>query len=243
MGETFTLRAIGYLRSPFKEKFGIPRQAGLVPAVQATVELVPPYDDPAAFEELDGFSHIWLTYLFHAHLGEDWPRRVRPPRLGGNKRVGVFASRSPYRPNALGISVVRLEGVDVENGHTRLRVSGADLLDGTPIVDIKPYIPYSDAVAQASAHFASPPVREAVQVEFSEPARRRCREHQEQGYPGLCELIEQVLRQDPRPAYRRGQVDSHAYGFRLYDLDIRFHSEGERLVVDEIVAANDAAPS
>lgn len=236
MSEKFEFEPIAYLRSPFKEKFGIPRQAGLAEAARAVVQMQPGFADPAAFEELAGFSHIWLIYVFHEHVGQGWQARVRPPRLGGNRRVGVFASRSPYRPNPIGISVVRLESVARQGEGITLQVSGVDLLDGTPILDIKPYIPYSDAIAEADAHFASPPGKGGVRVRFSEDAARRCRDLESQACPALCTLIEQVLQQDPRPAYRTDQGDGRGYGFRLYDLNIRFHAEDDALVVDAIEA-------
>ena len=137
--------------------------------------------------------------------------------------------------------IATLEGIDIEKSGIRLRVSGIDLLDGTPILDIKPYIPYADAITDAEAHYASASPPAATPVDFSERARQRCDALQAQAYPGLGELIEQVLQQDPRPAYRRGQRDPHGYGFRLYDFDIRFHSEGERLVVDDIVSLGETS--
>lgn len=138
---TFSFQPIGVIHSCFKEKFGIPRQSGLVTAAQATLELHAPYDCPEALVELEGFSHIWVTFVFHQSMRDNWKATVRPPRLGGNQRIGVFASRSPFRPNPIGLSAVQLESIDCKDGHCQLQLRGADLLDGTPVLDIKPYVP------------------------------------------------------------------------------------------------------
>jgi tRNA-Thr(GGU) m(6)t(6)A37 methyltransferase TsaA len=241
MAEAFNFEPIAYIASPFKEKFGIPRQAGLAAAARGTITLLPDYADPHAVDELAGFSHLWLIYVFHRHVGQGWQARVRPPRLGGNRRVGVFASRAPYRPNPLGLSVVKLEDVQCDAGGVTLTVSGIDLLDGTPILDIKPYIPYSDAITEARAHYAGPIHTAPVSVRFSEAALQRCRQLETAGHPQLRVLIEQVLQQDPRPAYRGAGPDDNRYGFRLFDFDVRFHSVGDGLVVDDIVVADDSS--
>ena len=151
------LKCVARIRSDFPTKFGIPRQSGLVEALRATVVFEPEYRDPAALRGLEGFSHLWLLWLFSASVREGWSPTVRPPRLGGNVRMGVFATRSPFRPNPIGLSSVRLEGVDLHTPEGPvLVVSGADLMDGTPILDIKPYLPYGDCHPEASAGFAGP---------------------------------------------------------------------------------------
>jgi len=210
----YPCEVIGLIESPFKEKFGIPRQPGLV-AAEGVLRMLTPYDRPEMFEGLEDFSHIWLTFVFHANVAQGWQPRVRPPRLGGNARVGVFASRAPFRPNHLGLSVVELLGVDERDG-LRLRLRGLDLLDGTPVLDIKPYVPYTDAIADARAGFApeAPPAR--LPVRFAEATARLLAER-----PGLRELIANTLALDPRPAYHADDP-ARVYGMRLADLDVRW---------------------
>lgn len=169
---THSVSPIGYIRSCFMEKFAIPRQPLLAPAARGTLELLPPFDQAEALEGLEQVSHIWLLFLFHQAL-EDKPRlKVRPPRLGGNRSLGVFATRATHRPNGIGQSVVRLEGFEAG----RLWLSGIDLLDGTPVLDIKPYVPYADAVADARNGIADAPPP-GIAVEWSEQARRQAHEH------------------------------------------------------------------
>ena len=155
----FTLQPIGFIHSPYLQKFAVPRQPGLAPSVVSKITFIPPYCDPEAFKGLQGFSHIHLLFIFDKAPYAEFKATVRPPRLGGNKRVGVFASRSPFRPSRIGLSVVKLEKVGEENGRAYLEVSGADLVDGTPIIDIKPYIPFVDAHPEAEGGFASEPPR------------------------------------------------------------------------------------
>jgi tRNA-Thr(GGU) m(6)t(6)A37 methyltransferase TsaA len=212
-----SLDPIGVMHSPFGEKFGTPRQAGLVDAAIGEVELFRPYSDPRMFAGLEGFSHLWLTFRFDRCVDQGWHARVRPPRLGGNVDVGVWASRAPFRPNHLGLSAVRLLEV-LRGTETRLRVAGIDLIDGTPILDIKPYLPYADCIADACGGFAAeaPPAR--FDVVFSQAAER--------GLAGLGNadalrrLIVDVIALDPRPAYRRGAEPQRRYGMRLGDCDV-----------------------
>lgn len=226
--ETYPFAVIGIVRSCYTEKFGIPRQPGLVSAAEATLELLPPYNRPEAVKGLEGFSHVWVSFIFHAVKREQWRPTVRPPRLGGNERLGVFATRSTHRPNPLGLSVVRLAGIDTRDGRVVLKLQGADLLDGTPVVDIKPYIPYVDSIADATAGFAPEPPQAGLSVEFSDAAKAAC-ERFEADYPGLKRLITQVLLQDPRPAYQVAQ--QREYGFSLYDLNVRFRAADTELEV------------
>lgn len=217
--QSFHFKPIGIVHSPYREKFGIPRQPGLVD-VTSTLELLPPYNRPEAVKGLDDFSHIWVSFIFHAVEQAKWRPTVRPPRLGGNSRVGVFASRSTHRPNPLGLSVVALEGVEIGDHGVCLQLGGADLLDGTPVVDIKPYIPYVDSIPDARAGFA-PTAPPHLEVCFGPEAGQACRGLEEH-YPGLEMLIRQVLAQDPRPAYQAGRDEVREYGVALYDLNVRF---------------------
>lgn len=209
-----TMAPIGVVHSPFRQKLGTPRQPGLAPAAEGKLELVPPYGEGA--EGLEAFSHVWLLFLFDRHLDRPASLRVRPPRLGGDTRVGVFASRAPYRPNPIGLSVVRLLAVDRHtDGGATLRVAGLDLVDGTPVLDVKPYVPYADAVPDAAAGWADGPpphlpVRFAPDVEAALADRAELRA-----------LIEQTLRLDPRPAHAR-RVTERAWAVRLGEVDVRW---------------------
>ena len=191
----YRVEPIGFIRTCFPEKFGVPRQAQLVPAAKGQLILEPPFNDPACVEGLENCSHLWLNFIFHENVKQGWKPKVRPPRLGGNQKMGVFATRSSFRPNAIGLSVVALESIDVRDGNVCLHLAGVDLVDGTPIIDIKPYVPYSDAISDARNHFAeSAPAYFAVN--FSELATTKLL-----GRDELKTLIEQVLQQNPQPAY------------------------------------------
>jgi tRNA-Thr(GGU) m(6)t(6)A37 methyltransferase TsaA len=232
---SFDFHPIGVIRSCFKEKFGIPRQPGLVTEARATLELQAPYDCPEALDGLEGFSHIWLVFVFHQAMRDEWKPTVRPPRLGGNQRIGVFASRAPFRPNPIGISVLELEDIQCRNGHCRLLLRGGDLLDGTPVLDIKPYVPYADALPDARAGFAAQPPETPMSVEFSELAQTQCAEWERSQHPGLRRLIEQLLQADPRPAYCAAGDARQSYGMRLYDLDVKWRVSGKQIEVVELV--------
>ena len=229
---SLSMAPIGMVRTPFKEKFGIRRQGGLVDEVRATVELAAPFDREEAWRGIEGFSHLWLITWFHASKGEA-ALTVRPPRLGGNARLGVFATRAPYRPNPIGLTLVRLEAVEVAGAGVRLVVRGADLLDGTPVLDIKPYIPYADAVPHAVGGFAPAAPDSILNIVWSEAARADavrlavC-------HPDLVELIEAVLARDPRPAYQ-GDDPARVYGVRLYELDVRWSVAEGVVTVLELV--------
>jgi len=226
----FDFQPIGIIRSCFPEKFGIPRQPGLVKEATATLELLPPYDRTEALEGLEAFSHLWLIFVFHASLKETWKATVRPPRLGGNKRVGVFASRSMFRPNPIGLSVVELERVDTTTEQPRLLLKGVDLLDGTPILDIKPYLPYVDAIPNAHGGYAHGTPEPRLQVNISSAAAAQCANY-EHTYPNLRELIIHVLELDPRPAYYDEEHSTKEFGMRLLDFDIKWCVEGEQVEV------------
>jgi tRNA (adenine37-N6)-methyltransferase len=220
MMNSYSFQPIGRIHSCYTEKFGIPRQSGLVPDAPAFLEVWPPFDQDEAFRALDGFSHVWLLFVFHRCVGLPWRATVRPPRLGGNARVGVFASRSGFRPNALGQSAVRLTAIEREKDKLHLHLKGADLLDGTPVLDIKPYLPYADSIPEACSGYApaAPPCK--FNVIFSPEAEAACRSLESSGYPDLKHLIALHLLQDPRPAYQSDRQKS--YGMRLWDVNIRF---------------------
>jgi len=233
----FTFQPIGTIRSCFSEKFGIPRQPRLVPAARAVLEIVPPFDKAEAFRGLDAFSHLWLIFVFHQCLAHPWKATVRPPRLGGNRRVGVFASRSGFRPNAIGQSAVQLLGIERKKGTLRLNLGGIDLLDGTPVLDIKPYLPYADAIPDATAGYAPEAPAGLKPVVFATPAEQACESANPAAYPDLKALITGLLAQDPRPAYKDGD-EGKSYGMRLWDLNVRFRVDGDQIVVECIKAAH-----
>ena len=214
------IQAVAYCRTPYKQKFGIPRQPGLVSAARGFVELAPPFNQIDAVRGLEQYSHLWLLFCFHENLAAGWKTTVRPPRLGGNEKLGVFATRSTFRPNGIGQSVVKLHPVHSHNGKVCLEISGMDLLDGTPIIDIKPYIPFSDSIENAQGGIAQEaPV--LANVYFNEQAQIQLEKYQQNpAYPRLAELIEGVLAQDPRPAYKKAKADPKLYQVALYDLDI-----------------------
>lgn len=167
MSDIYSMRPIAHIRSDFSTKFGVPRQSGLVDTLEATVVFEPEFRNPDALRGLEGFSHIWLVWVFSASVRQTWSPTVRPPPLGGNARMGVFATRSPFRPNPIGLSSVRLAGVEsTPDLGTVLRVRGADLMDGTPILDIKPYLPYGDCHPDAVGGFASAPAGAVLEVEI-----------------------------------------------------------------------------
>ncbi len=228
-----TLQVVARVRSPYKEKFGIPRQPGLVPSARGRLQLLEPYTDPAMLDGLEGFSHLWLIFGFHACVAQGWRPRVRPPRLGGNREVGVFASRSPFRPNHLGLSVVEYLGVETGES-TALLVAGLDLLDGTPVYDIKPYVPYVDALPDALGGFASTQPEQTLQVCFSATAQATLDSQADAAW--LRSLIEESLTLDPRPAYRRGAESDRVYGMRLDRFDVRWRVTGAFV---EVVALNE----
>lgn len=216
------LLPIAYIKSPFHEKFGIPRQSGLVPEIRAKIVFEPEYAVPEALRGLEGYSHIWLIWGFHKAERDTWSPTVRPPRLGGNKRVGVFATRSPFRPNSIGLSVVRLEKTE---GCT-LHVKGADLLDGTPIYDIKPYLPHIDSIPDALSGFAGDAALHRLEVVIPEDLLNIIPENSR-------EAVKEILAQDPRPAYQHDP--QREYGFSFDNMEIKFKVEENILTVTNII--------
>lgn len=226
----FTFTQIGVIHSCFREKFGIPRQPGLVPAARAVLELLPPYNRAEAVRGLEGFSHIWVSFVFHACRGEPWKPTVRPPRLGGNRRLGVFATRSTRRPNPIGLSAVELERIEAGPGRVLLHLKGADLMDGTPVLDIKPYLPYADVIPGATSGFAAQAPAALFEVNFSQPALERCA-----AVPELELLIRQILSQDPRPAYHGKSDGKRIFGMKLLDYDVKWETGGHVALVTDII--------
>jgi tRNA-Thr(GGU) m(6)t(6)A37 methyltransferase TsaA len=193
------------------------------------LELLPPYNRAEAVRGLEGFSHVWVSFVFHACMGESWKPTVRPPRLGGNRRLGVFATRSTHRPNPIGLSAVELERIEAGPGRVLLHLKGADLLDGTPVLDIKPYLPYSDVIPGATGGFAAEAPDTLFEVSFSRPALDRCA-----AVPELELLIRQILSQDPRPAYHGKNDAKRVFGMKLLDYDVKWEVTGETVVVTAI---------
>ena len=211
------IKPIAYIHTDFREKFGIPRQSGRVPSLMGKIVFEKEFNNPEAIHGLEEFSHIWLIFGFNAAEYKEGTMTVRPPRLGGNTRVGVFASRSPYRPNSLGLSCVKLERI--EKGD--LIVSGIDILDGTPIYDIKPYIPYSDSVTDALGSFAQMQKDHFLDVDFPDELLNNIPE-------GKREAVISCLQDDPRPSY---QDDDRIYSMAFADWDIHFKVEKSKLTV------------
>jgi tRNA-Thr(GGU) m(6)t(6)A37 methyltransferase TsaA len=239
MDDSFSFRPIGLVRSCFTGKFGIPRQPGLVTAAEGRLELFAEFTREEAFAGLEGFSHLWLIFVFHDAIAEGWRPTVRPPRLGGRRKVGVFASRSPHRPNPIGLSAVEFRGFDREGGGLTLRLGGVDLLDGTPVLDIKPYVPYADCLPQASSGFVPPPPEQEREVIFRPQALAQARAADPGGERHLEELIIQVLRQDPRPGYMDRYPERQDFALRLYDLEVRWRENQGRILVTALEPAED----
>ena len=222
-GDVATIEAIAHIQSPFSSKFGVPRQSGLVEALRAKVVFCPKYRNRDAVRGLEGFDRIWLIWRFHQAVQAEWSPTVRPPRLGGNQRIGVFATRSPFRPNSLGLSSVKLEGIeDHPKWGPVLHVAGADLMDGTPIFDIKPYVPYADSHPDSAGGFADQVERRMLRVVFPPelleqiPAEHRA-------------ALKGVLAQDPRPSYQ--DDPQRVYGMAFAGWNVRFRVAEEILTV------------
>jgi len=230
---------IGHIRSPFKQKFAIPRQPGLVKAARGEVVLTRDAADANCLRGIEQFSHLWLLFHFHETADKGWSPTVQPPRLGGKEKVGVFASRSTFRPNGLGMSVVENRGWRQQGSEVILAVAGLDLLDGTPILDIKPYLPYADSIAGATGGYAETAPGNAFAVHFSEEAENMLQVFSGQ-YPELRELITTVLEQDPRPAWRHREPDPKQYGMSLFDLNIKWRIEDKTISVIRIEKSGDA---
>ncbi len=228
MMDTINMQIIARMKSDFPTKFGIPRQSGLVESLRSTVVFEPAYRNADALRGIEGFSHLWIIWQFSEAVRQDWSPTVRPPRLGGNTRLGVFATRSPFRPNAIGLSCVKLLGVEhTTDSGTVLHVAGADLMDGTPILDIKPYIPYSDSHPDAAGGFTDTADDFLLDVDFPDALLELLPGDKREAAVG-------VLSHDPRPSYQR--TSDRIYGLNFAGFDIRFCVEGKTLIVKEVIS-------
>lgn len=224
------MKIIAKIRNDFKEKFGIPRQSGIAKELVSRIVFEPEYRNRESLRGLEGYSHIWLIWEFSEAVREGWSPTVRPPRLGGNKRMGVFATRSPYRPNPIGLSAVRLIGIEEsrESGLVLL-VGGADLLDGTPIYDVKPYLPFADSIPNATAGFAESVREYALKVVF-------CKELFSKINKNKQNALIKVLKHDPRPSYQ--DDPEREYGMRFAEYEINFKVAGDTLTVTDVKIVN-----
>ena len=227
--ETYTLKVIAHIRTELPEKFGVPRQSGLIPELKGKIVFEPEYRSMDALRGLEEFSHLWLIWQFSKAVRETWSPLVRPPRLGGNEKMGVFATRSPFRPNALGLSCVELEKVELDRElGPVIYVRGVDLMDGTPIFDIKPYLPYADCRAEATGGWTDALARPLLEVEFpTEVLEKIPEEHRD--------AVRAVLEADPRPRYQ--DDPQRIYGLTFAKWNIKFRVEGETLYVVEVEPA------
>lgn len=219
------LEVIGYIKTPFKDKFGVPRQSGMIEEIESTIYFLPKYRNPDALRGLEEFSHIWVLWGFCENEEKEWSPTVRPPRLGGNKKVGVFATRSPNRPNPIGLSSLKLIAINKDTADFSLTVSGADMVDGTPIYDIKPYIPFSDSHPEAKFGFAEKNKDYKLDVIFPEEFRINLSKKEQ-------ENIIKILSLDPRPSYQNDS--SRLYGVSLYSYNIKFQVSENILTVKDV---------
>ncbi len=226
MEETYGITPIARIYTDFPDKFGIPRQSGRVPELTGRIVFEPRFRSPDAVRGMEGYSHLWLIWQFSQNTGNGWNATVRPPRLGGNTRMGVFATRSPFRPNSLGLSVVKIEDICPESGDGPvITVSGVDMVDGTPIFDIKPYLPHVDAIPEAAGGFAREAEEYGLYVNCSDDLLASIPEEKRQALIG-------VLREDPRPAYQ--DDPQRVYGFAFAGYEVRFRVSGGELTVVSI---------
>ena len=224
--KTYQTKIIAHIHNDFKSKFGVPRQSGLVQDVISTIVFEPEFRDSTALRGIEQFSHLWIIWQFSEAVRDEWSPTVRPPRLGGNKRMGVFATRSPFRPNAIGLSSVKLEGIEQTSQGTVLLVSGADLMNGTPILDIKPYLPFTDCHTDATGGYADEKFDYSLKVEISDELLTTIPLDKRESLIG-------ILSQDPRPSYQND--DSRVYGFEFGENEIKFTVSNGVLKVIEIV--------
>lgn len=213
---------IGFISSCYKEKFAVPRQPGLVNAAKSELILAGNFDEEC-IRGLEDFSHIWLQFIFHETQQQGWKSMVRPPRLGGNQKVGVFASRSTFRPNPIGLSVIELDRVEIIESSVVLHLIGADLMDGTPVLDIKPYLPYVDSIPAANGGFAKERPGTPLEVSFSKESQIQCEKLGVELGENIEILIRQILELDPRPSYQRNNTENdRIYAVKLYDFDLKW---------------------
>ena len=224
--KTYQTKIIAHIHNDFKSKFGVPRQSGLVNELVSTIVFEPEFRDSTALRGIEQFSHLWIIWQFSEAVRENWSATVRPPRLGGNKKMGVFATRSPFRPNAIGLSSVKLEGIEHTAEGTVLLVSGADLMNGTPILDIKPYLPFTDCHTDAIGGYADEKFDYSLKVEISDDLLSRVPYDKREGLIG-------VLSQDPRPSYQNDE--NRVYGFEFGENEIKFTVSDGILTVKDIL--------
>ncbi|HDX4049083.1 TPA: tRNA (N6-threonylcarbamoyladenosine(37)-N6)-methyltransferase TrmO [Enterobacter soli] len=218
---SFQFEQIGVIRSPYKEKFAVPRQPGLVKSSGGELHFIAPYNQADAVRGLEAFSHLWVVFVFHQTMEGGWRPTVRPPRLGGNARMGVFATRSTFRPNPIGMSLVELKGIRTQKDQVILELGSLDLVDGTPVIDIKPYLPFAEALPNARASYAQEAPQADMSVHFT-PELAAQITLLEKRYPHLRDFIVDVLAQDPRPAYRKGEETGKTYAVWLLDFNVRW---------------------
>lgn len=226
---TYSVKPIAIAKTPFSQKFGIPRQSGLV-ALPASIEMLPPYHHYQAVEGLEQVSHLWISFVFHQHLGKQPQLQVRPPRLGGNKKLGVFATRSSFRPNALGLSLVELTAIEQTGQGIKLQVLGLDVVNDTPIVDIKPYLPYADAVDIAFNHIAPDAPEHSLIVLWQPQALADLHSANPDKSTAYKGYIEQIIALDPRPAYKQNQGSGN-YAMQLFGLDIHWSMQDKSTAI------------
>ena len=217
----FQFEQIGVIRSPYKEKFAVPRQPGLVKSCGGELHLIAPYNQAEAVRGLEAFSHLWVLFIFHQTMEGGWRPTVRPPRLGGNARMGVFATRSTFRPNPVGMSLVELKDIRCHKDRVILELGSLDLVDGTPVVDIKPYLPFAEALQDARASYAQQAPQAEMPVYFTAEISLQLPQL-EKRYPRLADFIVEVLAQDPRPAYRKDEEAGKTYAVWLLDFNVRW---------------------
>lgn len=218
---SFQFEQIGVIRSPYKEKFAVPRQPGLVKSADGELHLVAPYNQADAVRGLEAFSHLWVIFVFHQTMAGGWRPTVCPPRLGGNARMGVFATRSTFRPNPVGMSLVELKEIVCQKEKVILKLGSLDLVDGTPVIDIKPYLPFAESLPDATASYAQQAPVAEMHVSFTADIDQQL-SRLEQRYPQLKTFIGEVLAQDPRPAYRKGEETGKTYAVWLHDFNVRW---------------------
>ena len=223
--DALLIEPVAYIRNGYKEKFGVPRQSGLAPSVKSVIEFCEGFRDENCIRDIEQYSHLWLLWGFSKNENK-WSPTVRPPRLGGNKRVGVFATRSPFRPNPVGLSCVKLERVEDGKSGKTLVVSGADLADATPIYDIKPYLPYVDSIPEAAGGFSEGCKNHFYQVEISDELKGKLTAEQ-------LENITELLSLDPRPSYQ--DDEERVYGFGFENFQIKFKYQGNKIIVSDVI--------
>ena len=241
----FEFESIGILSSPYQQRFGIPHQAGVSQGLNGIIKLKPEADFKTALRGLDTFSHIWVMFVFHSHGGKKWKPSIRPPRLGGNKKVGLFASRSPHRPNPIGISAVKLEKIDLEaKGGPEIHVSDVDLLDGTPILDIKPYVPLADKIDSANSGWADIPVPR-YQVMISNDAENDFKKLDPDSQLALKSHAISMIELDPRPAFQKRKIPVHSpdsqgkkFGLDVLNFDVKYEIKNEGFCITNVLVLN-----